>query len=866
VKEVTLPFQALRPMVADTGQIAVTADDGKGNDVEVRLYDPDKSTFTSEGECGGFPVSFADFSASYTTIARVGGGSKALADSFTELGRSPGVSDDGLIVAFYGNSALEDGTDINKSGGKGIYASVDVGPTKPREVIRVAALRDGFDNFDATARVSINSTLAKQHAVTVVYVATRKDKKDNMVKKGIYASRIIMHAEDQDGKFVTDWSKSITGIKDEKGKLVVDLGPRLRVSNVPAVDPPLLVVEQGEEIPGLGFVKDLNISDAVNNHERGDVVFWVQTKDGKQGIVRAQPVMKAVKYPSQRYQQADDHWKDEKLGPAPKCCLKRDEKNKCIKWSEHKTIGKVGCTLTAITMVLRAYGITKGPTGPGCSGTIEDLTPSTLNKWLIANDGFDQCDNIRHFKVGERFAECAGKPISYKSGLEQQDLYRELDRGNPVIVAVRTSSTNPDRKGKNHYVVAIGQTSKGTVKIHDVGYKNVKLLDGDTTVIPSGGGSPFPVNYHNNYRMMKVFHPKSGSGATMVPADGGDVAESANISSPPVEGAIEIRAYGGDVDFLITDPLGRRAGTDPATGEQVKEILDSAYGLESISNDTEDDDGTATPEMRYFETSAPIEGPYKITVHSAKGTTYLLLIRTYDINGNLLSKQEETKSIGPGQSVTRTIKYSLVVDTVPPTTTASVSPPPNASGWNNSNVTVKLTATDNPDGAGVKQISYSSGGAQIGGSVVAGSSASVTIAAEGTTTLTYFATDNAGKQEAPKTLTVRIDATPPAISTAAASPKVLWPPNDTLVPVSVSIADKSDAKLLCKITKITSNEAVTPADAQITGNLTAKLRAQRLATCAGRTYTLTVQCTDAAGNKSINPVTVTVPRDPPKGQ
>jgi len=84
-----------------------------------------------------------------------------------------------------------------------------------------------------------------------------------------------------------------------------------------------------------------------------------------------------------------------------------------------------------------------------------------------------------------------------------------------------------------------------------------------------------------------------------------------------------------------------------------------------------------------------------------------------------------------------------------------------------------------------------------------------------------------------------------------------------MVPVSITISDSDtcDAHPVCKITQIASNEAITSADAQITGNLTANLRAERLGSGTGRIYTLTVQCTDASGNSATQPVTVTVPHD-----
>jgi hypothetical protein len=44
-----------------------------------------------------------------------------------------------------------------------------------------------------------------------------------------------------------------------------------------------------------------------------------------------------------------------------------------------------------------------------------------------------------------------------------------------------------------------------------------------------------------------------------------------------------------------------------------------------------------------------------------------------------------------------------------------------------------------------------------------------------------------------------------------------------------------------------------------------KLRAERSAKGPGRIYTITVECVDTAGNKSMRDVTVTVPHDHGKG-
>jgi hypothetical protein len=70
----------------------------------------------------------------------------------------------------------------------------------------------------------------------------------------------------------------------------------------------------------------------------------------------------------------------------------------------------------------------------------------------------------------------------------------------------------------------------------------------------------------------------------------------------------------------------------------------------------------------------------------------------------------------------------------------------------------------------------------------------------------------------------------------------------------------------CHITSITSSEPVEGTgdgdmapDWEITGNLTANLRAERAGSGPGRTYTLTVACTDSSGNTSTRSTIVTVP-------
>jgi probable HAF family extracellular repeat protein len=104
------------------------------------------------------------------------------------------------------------------------------------------------------------------------------------------------------------------------------------------------------------------------------------------------------------------------------------------------------------------------------------------------------------------------------------------------------------------------------------------------------------------------------------------------------------------------------------------------------------------------------------------------------------------------------------------------------------------------------------------------------------------------------------DTTAPVIAWVHVSPDTLWPPNNQMVQVTltVSASDDSGAAPTCNLAGMASSD---PHDGDMlqTGAMGALLRASK--TNGGeRRYTLTVQCTDAAGNLSTATATVRVPK------
>lgn len=150
--------------------------------------------------------------------------------------------------------------------------------------------------------------------------------------------------------------------------------------------------------------------------------------------------------------------------------------------------------------------------------------------------------------------------------------------------------------------------------------------------------------------------------------------------------------------------------------------------------------------------STSVDGAPSVVTSGASAT------RTFTGEGRYAVTYTATDGAG-NTSDAQTV--TIVVDTSAPVAVAVATP----AGPSTGAVTVAVSAVD-PDiaggaGSGVKSVTTSVDGAAA---VTAdGASAALPFTAEGRYTVTYFATDNAGNTSAPKTISVVIDTTPPAI-------------------------------------------------------------------------------------------------------
>ncbi len=151
---------------------------------------------------------------------------------------------------------------------------------------------------------------------------------------------------------------------------------------------------------------------------------------------------------------------------------------------------------------------------------------------------------------------------------------------------------------------------------------------------------------------------------------------------------------------------------------------------------------------------------------------------SFPFQANVTASDGGTPLSAVGQSPTVT-----VIDPISPTVTISPSPIP----WSSADLVFEISATDNDQGSGVKNVTVQIDGADP--QVTSGSSVSVSLTTEASHTIAFFATDHAGNNSLTTAVAPGIDRTLPTIqaSQAPAANSAGW--NRSAVTVAFSCAD-----------------------------------------------------------------------------
>jgi hypothetical protein len=310
------------------------------------------------------------------------------------------------------------------------------------------------------------------------------------------------------------------------------------------------------------------------------------------------------------------------------------------------------------------------------------------------------------------------------------------------------------------------------------------------------------------------------------------------------------------------------------------ELHAAYYGLAASNPNFTDVSPVGDAFMRAVNEGVAMRNPYEPTAglidlwwddhfHPSRYGSYLsALVHFHTITGvnplSLGASEHAAADLGIAPEIAvqlqRVAQATVDPDMTAPSSTAAATPAANAAGWNNGPVTIAFNAADEAKGSGVAAVRYQVTGAGArSGELAPGESR--TLAADGTSTMSWSAVDRAGNVEAPHALTVSIDATAPTIAGLPVDCSI-WPPNHRMVDVATVSGAESLSGLASLAVVATSSEGGA-GDVAVAGSglepRRVSLRADRAGTGTGRVYTVTATAADLAGNVASASATCTVP-------
>jgi hypothetical protein len=202
-------------------------------------------------------------------------------------------------------------------------------------------------------------------------------------------------------------------------------------------------------------------------------------------------------------------------------------------------------------------------------------------------------------------------------------------------------------------------------------------------------------------------------------------------------------------------------------------------------------------------------------------------------------------AVDKANNVSTKRSLTIRIDKTAPAVETSATPPPNPAGWNNTDVTVLFSATDSGSG------------------LATATPQSQTLTAEGAGQVAQATFADKAGNSTTATYTANIDKTDPVLSGMPPDSCSLWPPEGQLVRVASIEASDSLSGVGSFAVTATSNESegsIHDPDIVIDGGKV-WLRAERLGTGNGRTYTVDASVTDLAGNSARQRTTCIVSHD-----
>lgn len=266
------------------------------------------------------------------------------------------------------------------------------------------------------------------------------------------------------------------------------------------------------------------------------------------------------------------------------------------------TIGKCGCAITSVVMVLQYHGIITAVDN-------QLVNPLNVDAWLDRNNGYGEFGDLDWLKI-EEYSQTSPNGLArmhYDGGFGGDTglLDNNVNSLQPAILKVQVPTSSGGFAV--HYIVAHTKLAT-TYSVRDPLLFNTKTLND-----PVDDFANHIRAYGNQFAGLRLYSAFSG------PVDG----ITFTIASP--------------AQLLVIDPTGKRLGIDPISNTSYSEIPDGTYFTDGIS-DVSTSNITPAHEVKTAYIPNPIPGNYQVQVIGTASGAYSFSNLAYDANGTAHSQ------------------------------------------------------------------------------------------------------------------------------------------------------------------------------------------------------------------------------------